>query len=49
MAPQFSAMKGPAARFDRSWIACAHNSLPVPLSPVMKAVAIEDAIERMRE
>ena len=33
IAPQFTAMKGPAQRGERSWIARATSSLPVPLSP----------------
>ena len=38
-------MKGPAARFELSWTASAASSLPVPLSPVMKTVAIDCATD----
>ena len=47
IAPQFKAMNGPDARADPSWIAWAQSSLPVPLSPVMKTVAIDAATERI--
>ena len=47
MAPQFSAMNGPAARFELSCTASAQSSLPVPLSPVMNTVAIDRATERI--
>ena len=38
-APQLTLTNGPAARFERAWIARATSSLPVPLSPGMKTVA----------
>ena len=34
-APQLTLMNGPAARFERAWIARATSSLPVPDSPWM--------------
>ena len=46
MAAQFSGTKGLAARVDMAWIARAQTSLPVPLSPVMKTVAVERPIAR---
>ena len=33
MAPQFTAIQGPRARFPDRWISCATTSLPVPVSP----------------
>jgi hypothetical protein len=47
IAPQLSAMKGPRARADSRCTASAASSLPVPLSPVMKTVAIDRATERI--
>jgi hypothetical protein len=48
MAPQLRATNGLSARGEARWIASAHNSLPVPLSPVMKAGALEAAIADIR-
>jgi hypothetical protein len=39
IAPQLTATKGPRPRPLLAWIASAHTSLPVPLSPVMNTVA----------
>ena len=44
MAPQLSATNGLPARGELAWMASAHSSLPVPLSPVMKAGAEEEAM-----
>ena len=46
IAAQLSGTKGRRARFETPWIARAQTSLPVPLSPVMKTVAVERPIER---
>ena len=46
MAAQFSGTNGRAARVDIAWIARAQTSLPVPLSPLMKTVAVERPIAR---
>jgi hypothetical protein len=46
IAAQFSGTKGFSARVETAWIARAQTSLPVPLSPVMKTVAVERPIER---
>jgi hypothetical protein len=39
MAPQLTAMNGPAARVDSSWMSRVIRSLPDPLSPVMRTAA----------
>ena len=46
MAAQFSGTKGLAARVETAWMARAQTSLPVPLSPVMKTVAVERPMAR---
>ena len=46
IAAQLSGTKGFAARVETAWIARAQTSLPVPLSPVMKTVAVERPIAR---
>ena len=43
MAEQFTATKGPAARALRPWMCRAISSLPVPLSPNNKTVALDGA------
>ena len=41
MAPQFTRMKGPAARAERVWMARATTSLPAPVSPRISTEASE--------
>ncbi len=48
MAPQLTAMNGPAARVDSSWTSRAIRSLPEPLSPVMRTVESTFATRRAR-
>ena len=48
MAPQLTAMNGPAARVDSSWTRRAMRSLPDPLSPVMSTVESTLATRRAR-
>ena len=55
MAPQLMATNVSLARSERWWIAWAISSLPVPLSPLIRMVAVVEAIlstilntERMR-
>ena len=48
MAPQLTAMNGPAARVDSSWTSRAIRSLPDPLSPVMRTVESTLATRRAR-
>ncbi len=48
MAPQLTAMNGPAARVDSSWTSRAIRSLPEPLSPVMRTVESTLATRRAR-
>ena len=50
IAPQLTTRNGLSVRSDRSWIARAMRSLPVPLSPVMSTVvcAVGDALRRDR-
>ena len=48
MAPQLTAMNGPAARVDSSWTSRAIRSLPEPLSPVMSTVESTLATRRAR-
>jgi hypothetical protein len=43
IAAQLMAMNGRSRRGLMRCTASAHNSLPVPLSPVMKTVALEEA------
>ena len=42
--PMFIATNGPSLAADQAWISRATTSLPVPLSPVMRTVALEGAI-----
>ena len=48
-APQFTAINGPLARWLNWWIWRATNSLPVPVSPMMSALASLGAICSIRD
>ena len=48
MAPQLTAMNGPRASSERSWIVRATTSLPLPDSPTTSTVADVGATFSMR-
>ena len=48
IAPQFTRTNGPAARAERSWMARAISSLPVPVSPRISTVASVGATRATR-
>jgi len=43
-----TATKGPSARADAEWMACARSSLPVPVSPSSSTVVLSAAARRAR-